>query len=146
VETPGGYPGGGGPVIPPTGNAWPSGSGKYTAYANAGTGEVYIRDGYLRTMVNPFTQGSEPAMAPDGEEVVFVRSVSGVDHVFEESLTTKTATDLTPGLTADATEPTWSPDGRTVAFRTSAGIDTVSVGGGQPVQVSGYTGLPAYRA
>ncbi|MEY9877944.1 hypothetical protein ABH931_007468 [Streptacidiphilus sp. MAP12-33] len=136
----------GGPYLPPTGNAWPSGRGRSTAFANAGTGEVYIRDSLLRTVTTALGQGSEPAMSPSGDEVVFVRSVAGVDHVFEQSVRpNSTATDLSFGFPQDATEPTWSPDGRTVAFRTPAGIDTVAIGGGAPVQVSTVTGLPAYR-
>ena len=138
----------GSPVVPKAGYAWPSGKGEYTAFANSGSGDIYIQDSYLRTMVSTLTQGSEPAVSPGGDEVVFVRSVAGVDHVFEQAIgrkATTTAVDLTPGFPQDATEPTWSPDGHTVAFRTPAGTDTVAIGGGAPVQVSTYTGLPAYR-
>ena len=135
--------------LPQTGNTWPNGGGTAAAgtsvYENTGTGEVYIRDDYLRQMGGALAQGSEPALSPNGQDVVFVRSVDGHDHVFEEVAYARTAQDLTPNATADDTEPTWSPDGSTIAFRTPTGIDTVPVAGGASVQVSGYTGLPAYR-
>lgn len=136
--------------LPQTGNTWPNGGGTAatgtTVYENTATGEVYIRDDYLRQMGGALAQGSEPALSPNGQDVVFVRSVDGHDHIFEEVAYAKSAQDLTPDATADDTEPTWSPDGSTIAFRTPTGIDTVAVGGGAAVQVSGYVGLPAYRS
>lgn len=137
--------------LPQTGNIWPNTGGTHgtSVYANPGTGDVYIRDDNLRQMGGTVTAGSEPALSPDENTVAFVRSVNGHDHLF---VTTSSkggwtpAVDLTPGFTVDATEPTWSPDGRTLAFRTPDGIDTVGTGGhDQPQHASDYTGLPAYR-
>ncbi|MEU9131973.1 PD40 domain-containing protein [Kitasatospora sp. NPDC048540] len=135
--------------LPATGNTWPSGGGKVGAavYANSDTGEVYIRDEYLRQQGSSLGKGSQPAMSPDGEEIVFVRSVGGHDHVFEVDHTGKDAKDLTPNATTDYTEPAFSPDGRTIAVRTPGGIATLPAhGGAAPVQVSTSAGLPAYRA
>ena len=139
------------PKVPTTGNAWPTGGGAHTpmlAYANS-DGEVYLRDTFLRLQSSKDAPGSEPALSPSqtATEIVFVRSVDGHDHLFEEGPNQTTAEDLTPGATTDYTEPTWSPDGRTIAARTPQGIVTLAAdGSGKPVLVSGYTGLPAYRA
>jgi Tol biopolymer transport system component len=145
----GNYSGEGSTINPTTGNAWPSGGGGYgtAAYENTHNGDVYIRDDYLRQQGGVIAHGSEPALSPSGDEVVFVRSVGGHDHLFVKDLIGNApAKDITPHATSDYTEPTWSPNGRTIAFRTPTGIDTIAANGtGAPVKVSGYTGLPAYR-
>jgi len=144
--------GAGAQALPQTGNAWPSAAGKYgsAVYANSGTGEVYIRDDYLRQQGAALTAGSEPAMSPtEDQDIVFVRSVGGHDHLFLEHSTNSGPSykDLTPNATTDYTEPAFSPDGRTIAARTPAGIVTLPADGSHaPVKVSGYLGLPAYRA
>jgi hypothetical protein len=144
--------------LPQTGNTWPSAAGSYgtATYANPDTGEVYIRDDYLRQQGMALTPGSEPAMSAakgeggsGGEDIVFVRSVGGHDHLFVEHSTNSGPTykDLTPAATTNYAEPAWSPDGRTVAARTPAGIVTVPAdGSAAPAKASGYQGLPAYRA
>jgi hypothetical protein len=138
--------------LPQTGNTWPSAAGSYggATYANPGTGEVYIRDDYLRQQGSALTPGSEPAMSPaEDEDIVFVRSVSGHDHLFVEHSTDSGPTykDLTPAATTNYAEPAWSPDGKTIAARTPAGIVTLPANGSAaPTEVSGYQGLPAYRA
>lgn len=138
---------------PTVGNAWPSSGSTpgYTSgrvvYANSRDGEVYLRDDNLRQQGGAVVHGSEPALSPNGAEVAFVRSVGGHDHLFVESLAYgSTARDITPHATTNYTEPTWSPDGHTLAFRTPTGIDTMPANGSKaPVRVSSYTGLPAYR-
>lgn len=147
----GGEGGPGGPEIPQTGNVWPSAGGTHgtAAYANSNTGEVYIRDDYLRVEGGVLGHGSEPAMShADFEEVVFVRSVGGHDHLFLERGTDSGPVfkDLTPNATTDYTEPAWAPDNTTIAARTPAGIVTLSTkSGAAPKLVSTYAGLPSYR-
>ncbi|GAA0665199.1 hypothetical protein GCM10010193_15810 [Kitasatospora atroaurantiaca] len=137
------------PELPQTGNTWPNSRGSHgtAVYANTTTGDVYIRDDYLRQQGSVITQGSQPALAPNAQEIVFVRSVGGHDHIFEENLLEgRTAKDLTPNATTDYTEPAWSPDGTTLAVRTPDGIATLPAdGSAAPTMVSTYPGLPAYR-
>ncbi len=143
------------PDLPQTGNVWPNAGGRHgtSVYANQATGDVYIRDDYLRQQGFDLAKGSEPALGPDdggdNGEIVFVRSVGGHDHLFVEhsGANGPTYKDITPNATTDYTEPAWSPDGRTIAARTPQGVVTLAADGSQPpVPTSGYHGLPAYRA
>ncbi|MFJ5883302.1 hypothetical protein [Kitasatospora cineracea] len=135
--------------LPETGNLWPNGSGRYgsSTYANRNDGQVYLRDDYLRQQGGAVTKGSQPDLSDHGGDLVFVRSVDGHDHLF-----TKTGGydgpehDLTPKTTTDCTEPVFSSDGQTVAFRTPDGVYTVPTKGGTPTKVSDTAGLPAYRS
>jgi Tol biopolymer transport system component len=141
--------------LPQTGNTWPSaGSNGTSVYANSDTGQVYLRDDNIRQQGSALTAGSEPAISPaltgdGGEDIVFVRSVAGHDHLVREHSTNSGPVydDLTPHATTDYTEPAFSPDGRQIAARTPDGIvELPADGSGSPVRVSGTKGLPAFRA
>ncbi|MER6122553.1 hypothetical protein ABT173_07640 [Streptomyces sp. NPDC001795] len=141
-------PGPGVPSLPQTGNMWPNAAGGHgtSVYANSSTGEVYIRDDYIRQQGGALTKGSQPALSPNEEEVVFVRSVAGHDHVLVEDFTTGHVKDLTPHATTDYTEPAWSADGTTLAVRTPSGTVTMPASGsGHPTKVTSVVGLAAYR-
>ncbi|WP_405878405.1 hypothetical protein OG762_06925 [Streptomyces sp. NBC_01136] len=138
------------PALPKTGNVWPNAAGGHgtSVYANSSTGDVYIRDDYIRQQGGAVTKGSQPALSPNEEEVVFVRSVAGHDHILVEEFTTSggRVKDLTPHATTDYTEPAWSADSTTLAVRTPAGTVTLSANGsGHPTKVTSVVGLAAYR-
>ncbi|MFJ2187031.1 hypothetical protein ACIOJE_03585 [Kitasatospora sp. NPDC087861] len=138
------------PQPPRTGNTWANAGGRHgeIAYANTPANEVYIYDDYIRPAARDMGKGSQPALSPDDEHVVFVRSVSGHDHLFSRStqFDQRNEKDLTPGATTDYTEPAWSPDGKTIAARTPDGVSTLPAdGSAAPTQVSTVKGLPAYR-
>ncbi|MEV7188907.1 LpqB family beta-propeller domain-containing protein [Kitasatospora sp. NPDC093102] len=152
VLTPHNSEGGGDPLPQPpqTGNTWANAGGHRgeIVYANTPTNEVYLYDDYIRPATRDLGKGSQPALTPDGEHLVFVRSVNGHDHLFTRStqIDQKAEKDLTPSATTDYTEPAWSPDGRTIAVRTPDGISTLPAdGSAAPTQVSTIKGLPSYR-
>ncbi len=149
--------------IPQSGNVWPSASGKQGEsvyeYDHGLTSDLYYRDDNLREQTSlAITNGSEPDYVVTGTsagsgwvtEVVFVRKAGGHKHIFMEFMQDSqnaVAIDLTPKATSDCTEPALSPDGSTVAFSTSSGIQTVAASGsGTPKQVTDTPGFPAYRA
>ncbi|BAJ29513.1 MULTISPECIES: PD40 domain-containing protein [Kitasatospora] len=133
---------------PTTGNQWANVAGRVgtSVYANKDDGQVYIRDEYLRQNGGPIAKGSQPDLSDDNHELVFVRSVNGHDHLFtQDQNTNANAVDLTPNATVDYTQPAFSPDGKTIAFRGPDGTYTIPTKGGTPTKVSDTTGLPAYR-
>ncbi|WP_033222197.1 TolB family protein [Kitasatospora phosalacinea] len=106
---------------------------------------MYFRDDYLRQQGSAVAKGSQPDLDDEGD-IVFVRSVDGHTHLFaKDSHQRSPERDLTPHATTDHTEPTFSPDGRTIAFRAPDGIYTMPAAGGAPTKVSDTAGLPAYR-
>ncbi|MEY9843121.1 hypothetical protein ABH940_000169 [Streptacidiphilus sp. BW17] len=136
--------------LPMTENNWPNSGGTYGSivYDNTHTGDVYIRDDYIRQQGSEVFQGSEAALSPNGDEVVFVRSVGGHDHIFEGTFSGSkpVVQDLTPHATTNYTEPTFSANGADIAFRTPTGTDVMlDHGRGGPVRVTTHAGLPAYQ-
>lgn len=147
---------------PATGNYWPNGGGAVgsAVYEHDGSGvtQVYIRDDYLRQQGRKlFDNASQPAYfdtsvpgasAPGQAGVVFVRVVNGHKHVFlsvEGDQDTWKQVDLTPTATSDCTAPAVSPDGKTVAFDTPSGVETVSASGGTPTRITDVSGFPSFR-
>ena len=86
-----------------------------------------------------FTAGAElsPAIAPDGESFAYVRLVGDQTDIFLQRVDGRNAINLTEGCREDDGEPAFSPDGRSIAYRSECG------GGG--IFVMGATGESARK-
>ena len=154
-------------VVPPAkDNKWPAAGGKFggAVYEHDGltSSDVYVRDDYLRQQGGlVIKDAAEPdyvlvggsANSEGTPEVVFVRKVGGHKHVFVQEIRTSTAggagaaRDLTPTATTDCTQPAISADGKTVAFSTASGVESVAAdGSGTPSSVTNTPGFPAFRS
>ena len=82
-----------------------------------------------RTEINtPATdQPASFALSPDGRQIVFVASGDGVSRLWVRSLATTTAQPLEG--TEGATDPFWSPDGRSVGFFAGNALKRLDLGG-----------------
>ena len=86
-----------------------------------------------------FNAGGEfaPSLAPDGESFAFVRKVGGQSDIFLQRVDGQKAINLTEGCRENDDEPAFSPDGRSIAYRSECG------GGG--IFVMGATGESARK-
>lgn len=128
-------------------DAGPNGSLVFEKTASGGgTSEIW---GYTSASDNTaelmVSDAASPAIAPDGQHLAFIRTTSGHAQVF--------VSDLSGGnvvqVTTDAVEhdnPTWSPDGATIAFNEGSAVKTAAANGssGTPI-ATGLSGTPAYR-
>jgi Tol biopolymer transport system component len=86
-----------------------------------------------------FLAGGEmaPALAPDGESFAYVKEIGGQRDVFLQRVGGTNPVNLTAGCKADDDEPSFSPDGRRIAYRSEC------AGGG--IFVMGATGESARK-
>ncbi len=76
------------------------------------------------------------ALSPDGRQIVFVASGDGAWRLWLRSMASTTAQPLAG--TEGATDPFWSPDGRSIGFFAHGELKRLDLGGGAP-----YTLAPA---
>jgi serine/threonine-protein kinase len=84
-----------------------------------------------------------PSLTPDGSRVVY----SGGGDLFVRTLDTGDELRLTDRAEDDNTQPTFSPDGRLVAFRSNrngGGIFVIGAGGGEVRQLTNFGHNPAW--
>jgi eukaryotic-like serine/threonine-protein kinase len=60
---------------------------------------------------------TSPSFAPDDRTIAYAERDAGTWHLYERDLSTSARTELTPGSDDDDYQPAWSPDGRSIAFR-----------------------------
>lgn len=96
--------------------------GSRLAFIGAQSGPIYRvfvanADGSGARPVSSGPRDSQPAISPDGSQIVFVRSRDFFSALFHVDLATGTERQLTD-YTNDL-EPNWSPDGSRIVFTTS---------------------------
>jgi Tol biopolymer transport system component len=91
---------------------------------------------------------SSPSLSPDGKTVVYARSVEGRSHLFfQPTIRGAEALDLSARSPADDTQPSFSPDGRWIAFRSErdgGGIFLMPAQGGPVRRLTDFGFHPAW--
>ncbi len=107
--------------------------------------------GAIAATYRPLTdlEGSEsyPSLSPDGERLLYVKSVGGNADIYLQRVKTGVRRNLTAGSPADDTQPAFSPDGRQIAFRSEregGGLFVMDAEGGAVTRLT-YAGYhPAW--
>ncbi len=93
-------------------------------------------------------QTSYPSLSPDGRTVLYVRYVGGRSHIFSQPpVFGAEATDLSAASAADDTQPSFSPDGRQIAFRSErdgGGLYLMPARGGAARRLTDFGFNPAW--
>jgi TolB protein len=125
-------------VDPSTGAQQVLGPGSEPAFSPDGSKLAFVRGGIVY-VAGPDGSGAVaigggeyPAWSPDGTHIVVSRrDTTPATQLVVLDLGGGPATALTDGAT-DATLPSWSPDGATIAFASGGGLATVPATGGTP--------------
>jgi hypothetical protein len=133
----------GGADAPTTGNSNASAANAHlnadlfseTAFQHKGASgdEVWVIDGYQREAIAvKLAAGSQPAVSADGAEIAYVGTDGQIRLVASSVAPNQTAhsTVISAGLSAP-THLAWSPDGRTIAFSTAAGVSSIPTDGSE---------------
>ncbi|MBE1486356.1 cell wall-binding repeat-containing protein [Plantactinospora soyae] len=100
-------------------------------------------DGFQTILSN----ASNPAMAPNGKKVAFIRSDGTRNQVWVANIDGSNVVQVTSNA-ANHDNPVWSPDGNTVAFSQNTGVATAPANGSgaaTPTTVANLSGVPSYQ-
>jgi putative cell wall-binding protein len=122
----------------------------FTAGSGATAEIEMITEGQLfdTAQITPtqITAGTQPSLSIDGTQVAFVKSDGTNDQIWTTDLQGGTPVQVTKDA-ANHSNPTWSPDGGTIAFNEGTAVMTVPAdGSASPTTVAGLTGAPAYQS
>jgi Tol biopolymer transport system component/DNA-binding winged helix-turn-helix (wHTH) protein len=85
-----------------------------------------------------------PTFSPDALHLAYAADVDGIPHIFTSPITGESETQLTHG--DGETQPSWSPDGKTIAFVSirEPGIWIVAASGGTPERLTDFGTRPSW--
>jgi serine/threonine protein kinase len=104
---------------------------------------------YILTQISePPGWASYPSLSPDGSTVLYVKTIAGRSHIFSQAAARGAdAIDLSANSPADDTQPSFSPDGQQIAFRSErdgGGLFLMSSMGGAVHRLSNLGFNPAW--
>ena len=88
-----------------------------------------------------------PSLSPDGKSVVYAGRASGNWDIYFQTIGSANTVNLTKNSSADDSQPAFSPDGHTIAFRSEregGGIYVMGANGESPIRVSDFGYSPAW--
>ncbi len=93
-------------------------------YGNYNLQELDTQNGRITPVRVGPGQNTEPVVSADGEKIAFVSDRNGIQNIYVYYIDSARVQAVTNALT-DAKSPTWSPDGKMIAFSTfyKAGYD-----------------------
>jgi Tol biopolymer transport system component len=116
-------------------NDWSAADGRILAEVNRGSNDLIaidVESGEETPLLQSSFNEKMSRLSPDGRWMAYVSNESGEDRVYVQRYP---ELDLrVPVSTADGYEPLWSPDGRTLFFRSSEGVMAAPVVSAEPLE------------
>jgi Tol biopolymer transport system component len=104
-------------------------------------------DGFIEQITTERGLEAFPTLSPDGEWVAYRGGIGAQGDIYLQQIGRQRVANLTSGLNADDSDPSFSPDGRQIAFRSTynqGGIFVMDRDGGAPRRLSRFGASPAW--